>query len=399
MTTDAPLPPRPEMLQAFLDRDPSYEGIFVTGVKTTGIFCRPTCPARKPRVENVEFFPGPRQALVAGYRPCCRCRPLRPAGGAPSWLRPLLREVEDDPTRRWSDQDLRDMGLHPARVRRWFKTHYGMTFHAYSRARRLGEALGRIREGDGVSRAAFDAGYDSLSGFGEAFRTLTGQPPTEVADGPVVRVTRMTTPLGPVVAGATEEAVVLLEFADRTALPRQVSGLARRTGWVFAPGSTPVLRALREALDAYFAGDEKAQAELYAILRPVKERVDDLAEEERDAFRSTLQEFVRTFAFLSQVLPYQDAELEGLYIFGRYLSRYIRPDKDPSPMDIQDQIGPSTPPPRRGRRRSPRRRWSASRPSSRSSTTATAPGSPRRTASPWRTWSGGSWTTPPSRPP
>lgn len=252
------LPTRPEMLEAFFERDPRYEGVFVTGVTSTGIFCRPTCTARKPNPDNVEFFSGPREALVAGYRPCKRCRPLSAAGRTPEWLRPLLARVEDDPTRRWTDADLRELGIEPSRVRRWFKAHHGMTFHAYSRARRLGEALGRIREGDGVSRAAFETGWDSLSGFGEAFRKLAGQSPSEAADGPVVRVARLATPLGQMVAGATDDAVVLLEFADRRALPRQVRLLAERTGWVFAPGTTPVLAALEEGLEAYFAGDDLA---------------------------------------------------------------------------------------------------------------------------------------------
>ncbi len=82
--------------------------------------------------------------------------------------------MEKDPTRRWRDPDLRALGLDPARVRRWFKAHHGMTFHAYSRARRLGRALGRIRQGEAVTPAAFDAGYDSLSGFNEAFQKLAG---------------------------------------------------------------------------------------------------------------------------------------------------------------------------------------------------------------------------------
>lgn len=252
------LPPRSEMLEAFLERDAGYEGIFVTGVRTTGIFCRPTCVARKPRPENVEFFPGPREAAGAGYRPCRRCRPLEPAGGTPEWLRPLLDEVEGDPTRRWRDRDLRAMGLEPARVRRWFKAHHGLTFHAWSRARRLGEALERIQDGDGVSRAAFDAGWDSLSGFGEAFRKLAGQPPSEAAEGPVVWIRRLRTPLGPMVAGATGDAVVLLEFGDRRGLPGQLRTLGRRLGCVFAPGSSPLLDELGGRLEAYFAGDGAA---------------------------------------------------------------------------------------------------------------------------------------------
>lgn len=258
MDTSTALPSRPEMMDAFLERDPAYEGVFVTGVVTTGIFCRTTCPARKPNPENVEFFPTPQDALVAGYRPCLRCRPMRPAGSEPAWLRPLLAAVEEDPTRRWRDQDLREMALEPARVRRWFKAHHGMTFHAYSRARRLGAAMGTIKEGDGVTRAAFDVGYDSLSGFTEAFRKLTGQAPGAAKDLPVARVTRIPTPLGPMVAAATDTHLLLLEFADRRMLPRQFRILARRQGCVFMPGGGPVLERTRAQLEEYFAGTRDA---------------------------------------------------------------------------------------------------------------------------------------------
>ena len=74
------LPPRAEMERAFFDSDASYDGIFLTGVRTTGIFCRPSCRAKKPRPENVEFFGSIREALFAGYRPCRRCNPATPAG-------------------------------------------------------------------------------------------------------------------------------------------------------------------------------------------------------------------------------------------------------------------------------------------------------------------------------
>lgn len=249
------LPPRDEMIHAFMAADATYEGVFVTGVTTTGIFCRPSCSARKPRPENVEFFPTSREALTAGYRPCLRCRPLQPLGGAPAWLRPLLKKVEGDPSRRWLDADIRALDLDPARVRRWFKRHHGMTFHAYARARRLGKALGRIQQGEAVTRTAFDAGYDSLSGFNEALRKLTGEAPTSSRDARVVHVTRIPTPLGPMVAAATDEAVCLLEFADRRALSTQLERFARRVPVVFAPGDNPVLEALGRELHEYFAGE------------------------------------------------------------------------------------------------------------------------------------------------
>ena len=131
------LPPTDEMYKASIQRDAAYEGVFFLAVKTTGIFCRPTCTARKPNAENVEYFPTVREALSAGYRPCKRCHPLEPDGAAPSWLRPLLKAVEHEPARRWTDSDLRTMDIEPTRVRRWFRAHHGMTFHAYHRARTI----------------------------------------------------------------------------------------------------------------------------------------------------------------------------------------------------------------------------------------------------------------------
>jgi AraC family transcriptional regulator of adaptative response/methylated-DNA-[protein]-cysteine methyltransferase len=256
-TTAVSLPSRPEMLAAFSGRDASYEGIFVTGVRTTGIFCRPTCAAKKPRPEHVEFFPSCREALFAGYRPCKRCRPLEPAGSPPAWLRGVLAEVEADPGRRWVDGDLRALGLEPDRVRRWFKEVHGMTFHAYTRARRLGLALSRIQDGDKVIEAAFDHGFESLSGFNEAFRRLTGVAPTGAASGPRIVLRRLLGPLGPMIAAATDEALCLLEFADRRMLPLQLRRMKERLGGTVVPGESDLLADVERELGEYFAGERR----------------------------------------------------------------------------------------------------------------------------------------------
>lgn len=250
----AELPTQSEMMQAFLHADASFDGIFVTAVRTTGIFCRPTCPARKPRPENVTFYATSREALVSGYRPCKRCRPLEAAGEAPVWLRPLLADLERDPARRWKDADLRERGLTPKRVRRWFQTHHGMTFHAYSRARRLGAALGQVKGGNAVTRAAFDSGYGSLSGFHEAFQRYFGAAPTTVGDATVIRVDRLTTPLGPMLVAATDSQLCLLEFVDRRMLPAQVQRLRRRLGAVFVPDRNPIIAQTETQIAEYFDG-------------------------------------------------------------------------------------------------------------------------------------------------
>ena len=252
------LPSDARMYRAFLDRDGAFDGVFVTAVRTTGIFCRPTCSARRPRRENCEFFSCARDALAAGYRPCLRCRPMEPRGAAPEWLRPLLAEVERDPARRWTEQDLRDRGLDPIRVRRWFKANHGMTFHAYQRARRLGLALANIGRGADLTEAAYDHGYESPSAFRDAFAKVFGAAPGRSRVATLVVTARLTSPLGPMVAAATEEGVCMLEFADRPMLPTQIARLQERIGAKFAPGRNERLARLEAELEEYFAGKRRA---------------------------------------------------------------------------------------------------------------------------------------------
>ena len=150
--TNMQMPNENTMYQALVRRDSSYDGIFLVAVKTTGIFCRPTCPARKPQRVNVEFFATAQQALLAGYRPCKRCTPMDLHRRPPTWVRSILEQVDSDPAQRLTDADVRALGIEPARVRRYFKEHYGMTFHAYHRARRMGLALAAVRDGAGPER-------------------------------------------------------------------------------------------------------------------------------------------------------------------------------------------------------------------------------------------------------
>jgi AraC family transcriptional regulator of adaptative response/methylated-DNA-[protein]-cysteine methyltransferase len=254
------LPDLDIMYDAFLRKDSTYDGIFFVAVRTTGIFCRPTCPARKPKRENIEFYGNSSDALHAGYRPCKICRPMACRGEVPDWLRPLLAEVDASPDIRLKDADLRARGLDPNRVRRWFRRHHGMTFQGYQRALRVGQAFGRIRHGEKVIDAAFESGYESLSGFTESFKKMTSFSPKESSRQCLITVTRLPTPLGPMLAGATDEGVCLLEFLDRRMLETQLARLTRRlrAGWL--PGNHRHLDALRLQLDEYFTGTRTAFA-------------------------------------------------------------------------------------------------------------------------------------------
>lgn len=248
------LPSFQEMERAMNARDASYDGVFFLAVRTTGIFCRPSCPARKPRLENVEFFARTEDAIFAGYRPCKRCRPLHVSGAAPEWIERLLERVDENPGERIPDAEIRAMGIEPARVRRFFQERYGMTFQAYCRGRRLGGALASIRGGARIDDAVFDHGYESHSGFRDAFAKLFGAPPGRAAGKRCVRVSLEETPLGPMIYGATDDAVCLVEFASRRMLEKQIDVVRRRFDAAVVPGTNDVLDALRTQMTEYFAG-------------------------------------------------------------------------------------------------------------------------------------------------
>ncbi len=248
------IPSKSEMLRAFSNRDSEYEGIFFTAVLTTGIFCRPTCSARKPKPENVTFFQTTKEALDQGFRPCKRCRPLELPDSQPDWVSKLLAEVDRDPAHRWKDQDIRTLGIEPERARRWFKANHGMTFHAYSRSRRLGKALGHMKQGQTVTQSAFEHGYESLAGFSDAVKKLTGLNASAAADAQIVYLERLQTPVGPMLAGATDEAICLLEFIDRPMLPTQLERIQKRFQCAFVPEANHLIQRLGGELESYFEG-------------------------------------------------------------------------------------------------------------------------------------------------
>jgi O-6-methylguanine DNA methyltransferase len=172
--TTRDLPPRPQLVRAFIRRNRAFDGVFFAAVRTTRIFCRPGCPAR-PNPSNVEFYRTTGEAIAAGYRPCKRCHPLGPPAEISA-----LPEV--------------------------------------------------VAERFGASSAA------------------------EVRDVTCIAVARIDTPLGGMVAAATEERLLLLEFADRRMLRTQLGRVARRVPGAFAPGETAITKALRPQLDEYFRG-------------------------------------------------------------------------------------------------------------------------------------------------
>ena len=230
------LPPNETMYRALVDRDASFEGIFYAGVRTTGIFCRPTCSAKKPARENVDFFATPSEALHSGYRPCLRCQPMDPEKPAPKLIERLRAEVERAPDGRLTDKELAALSIDPSTARRQFKRHYGMTFQAYHRARRMGLALREVRRGSRVDEAQNGSGFESASGFRDAFTRIFGESPTAAKKQGGLFAERIETPLGSMLAIADDEGLRLLEFVDRRALERELTILRRRLHTNVVPG-------------------------------------------------------------------------------------------------------------------------------------------------------------------
>jgi AraC family transcriptional regulator of adaptative response/methylated-DNA-[protein]-cysteine methyltransferase len=252
------LPTPRTMYRALSRRDAAYEGVFFTAVKTTGIFCRPTCKAKRPRAENVEFFPTVNEALHGGYRPCRLCRPMDTTKPVPPLVERLRRAVEATDDGRVTDKELTAMGVEPTTARRQFKAYHGMTFHAYQRARRMGLALRDVKSGKPVIEVQHQRGYESTSGFREAFARVFGAPPRDGRGAACLLARRLETPLGTMLALADDSGLRLLEFVDRRGLERELIQLRRRLKCSIVPGHHAILDEIAKQLANYFAGNTLA---------------------------------------------------------------------------------------------------------------------------------------------
>lgn len=242
------------MHRAFATKNADYDGVFFVAVKTTGIFCRPSCPSR-PKPEHVEFLGSVRECVAAGYRACKRCDPLSANGEPPSWVADLMKRVEATPDSRLRAGDLRGAGITPERARRWFKSHYGMTFSAWCRGHRLAGAFTQIRNGAKLDDVIFGSGFESHSGFRDAYsRTFGAAPGQSRENGERIVTAMIESPLGPLLAGATDDGICLLEYTDRRMLEHNFETMRRKFHCAVVPGEHKWLALLREQLAEYFAG-------------------------------------------------------------------------------------------------------------------------------------------------
>ena len=245
------------MYQASYEKNPDFEGVFWMAVKTTGIFCRPTCTARKPKPENVEFFDNTKDAIQKGYRPCKVCKPLVNPDETPLDIRKLLIELSENPGLKLKDVDLVERGLQPITVKRWFLKHHAMTFHTFQRTFKINSAFKKLQQGENVLDVALDNGYESLSGFNDSFKNVFGVSPKNSKMEKIVDLKRIETPLGTMIACANENGICMLEFSDRKALPTELKEISKHFDANIVQGENPHFKTLEKELEEYFEGKLK----------------------------------------------------------------------------------------------------------------------------------------------
>jgi AraC family transcriptional regulator, regulatory protein of adaptative response / methylated-DNA-[protein]-cysteine methyltransferase len=200
-------------------RDRSLDGSFVFGVSSTGVFCRPSCPARRPRRENVRFFDNATAAERAGYRACLRCRPKAVDGNPQSALvRAACRYIEQHIEDRLTLADLaKQFRRSPFHLQRMFKAVLGISPKAYVDACRLRQVKQNLQAGHDVTTSLYAAGYGSSSRLYERTATQLGMTPEKYRRGAVAAVVRYTiapSPLGRMLIAATDKGICAIQFAD-----------------------------------------------------------------------------------------------------------------------------------------------------------------------------------------
>jgi AraC family transcriptional regulator, regulatory protein of adaptative response / methylated-DNA-[protein]-cysteine methyltransferase len=202
--------------QHVMERDARQDGRFVFAVRTTGIYCRPSCPSRRPRRDSVEFFANPNDAERAGYRACLRCKPTQISEQAQYVAAARKMLDASDGVVTLAELSSR-VGLSPFHLQRLFKRATGMSPREYQSARRVHQVKRGLRKGDDVTTALYDAGFGSPSRLYEKAPQQLGMTPGEYRRGGAgakIRYAIVATPLGRMLAAVTERGLCAVRFAE-----------------------------------------------------------------------------------------------------------------------------------------------------------------------------------------
>src|SRR5215471_4798959 len=211
--------PETKWWNAVLARDSGYDGEFFFAVSSTGVYCRPSCPAKRPRRENVAFFRRPEEAEKAGYRACLRCRPKsasrNPQADSVKSICRFIEQHLDEPItlERLGDE----FGISPFHLQKTFKKALGITPKAYADSCRMKLLKQNLQTGKSVTTALYDAGYSSSSRLYERTASQLGMTPDKYRRGAIaatIRYAFANSPLGRMLVAATDKGICAIQFAD-----------------------------------------------------------------------------------------------------------------------------------------------------------------------------------------
>jgi len=252
-----------ERWNAVVGRDSHYDGEFVFAVSSTGVYCRPSCPARRPRRENATFFSRPEQAEKAGFRACLRCLPRSASSSPQSDLaKEICRHIEqhlDEPLT--LDRLGKVFGQSPFHLQRRFKAALGITPREYADSCRLRLLKRNLQAGDNVTRAMYDAGYGSSSRLYEKTASQLGMTPDKYRRGAIAATVRYAcadSPLGRMLIAATDKGVCAIQFARSDG--ELLEGLKREFPFAVRKPDDGGLQAWVAALLAQMNGSESNAA-------------------------------------------------------------------------------------------------------------------------------------------
>lgn len=281
-----------ERYAVFADKDMRYDGHLFIGVTSTGIFCRPGCPARLPKFENCTFHSSAAEALSSGFRACKRCHP---AGGNTAFIKDLITLVESEADTKITNSMLTARGFNPSTARRQFLSRFGMSFTDYARARRLAIAAKVLAKGGSVLDAQLDAGFESASGFRSAYAKVFGAAPAKDTADPLY-IDWIETPMGRMISIADERALYLLEFTNRKNMRRQFDRLRKVQSRAILPGRTSITEKIEVELEAYFAGT------LFNFTTPLATSGTDFQRQTWDALQTIPHGQTRSYAQLAEMI-------------------------------------------------------------------------------------------------
>jgi AraC family transcriptional regulator of adaptative response/methylated-DNA-[protein]-cysteine methyltransferase len=242
--------------QAVVDRNPALDGQFVFAVSSTGVYCRPSCAARRPRRENVQFFAVPMEAEAAGYRACLRCHPKLLGGNQSDGVKAICRFIEqhlDEPLT--LDRLGEEFHQSPFHLQRRFKAALGITPREYADSCRLRLLKRNLQAGESVTSAMYGAGYGSSSRLYERTASQLGMTPDKYRRGAIAAAIRYTcadSPLGRMLIAATDRGICAIQFARTDG--ELMEGLKREFPFAVRKLDDGGLKAWVKALIEYMGG-------------------------------------------------------------------------------------------------------------------------------------------------